>query len=61
MVIRFWKNVCPIGIYLNKGAWFSPAYDCKSDKIILVHIDNIIDIKRTGESKNTYKLGRMVT
>ncbi|TQW17735.1 helix-turn-helix transcriptional regulator, partial [Clostridioides difficile] len=36
------KNVCPIGIYLNKGAWFSPAYDCKSGKIILVHIDNIL-------------------
>ncbi len=48
------KNVCPIGIYLNKGAWFSPAYDCKSDKIILVHIDNIIDIKRTGESKKIH-------
>lgn len=48
------KNVCPIGIYLNKGAWFSPAYDCKSGKIILVHIDNIIDIKRTGESKKIH-------
>ncbi len=54
------KNICPIGIYLNKGAWFSPAYDCKSDKITLVHIDNIIDIKEQEKVKNTYKLGRMV-
>lgn len=48
------KKICPIGIYLNKGAWFSPAYDCKIDKIILVHIDNVIDIKRTGESKKIH-------
>lgn len=50
----FEKKICPIGIYLNKGAWFSPAYDCKIDKIILVHIDNVIDIKRTGESKKIH-------
>ncbi|MCC0630408.1 WYL domain-containing protein [Clostridioides sp. ES-S-0171-01] len=48
------KNICPIGIYLNKGTWFSPVYDYKSDKIILIRIDKIIEIKKVGESKEVH-------
>ncbi|HBG5346613.1 TPA: HTH domain-containing protein [Clostridioides difficile] len=48
------KDICPIGIYLNKGTWLSPAYDCESDKITLIRIDKIIEIKRTGESKKIH-------
>ncbi len=48
------KNICPIGIYSNKGTWFSPVYDCKSDKIILIRINKIIEIKKVGKSKEVH-------
>ncbi|MCC0702161.1 WYL domain-containing protein [Clostridioides sp. ES-S-0049-02] len=45
------KKICPIGIYLNEGFWFSPVYDYESDNIILIRIDKVLEIEKVGESK----------
>lgn len=46
------KKICPIGIYLNEGFWFSPVYDYESDSIIIIRIDKVLEIKKVGECKN---------
>ncbi|MCC0650388.1 WYL domain-containing protein [Clostridioides sp. ZZV15-6598] len=48
------KKICPIGIYLNEGFWFSPVYDYESDSIIIIRIDKVLEIKKVGECKKEY-------